>query len=202
MGKIKRIISLVFATLLVALTISACGCVKKVSEDEAKALIKNLVDASYELNVAIYEGLPYYERSDAIGSLYAPVTDGAGFKSINDMRVAIRKVFSEDYSSVLEALAFDGQDGASFGYHNQPRYIDKEGELFVLREFYETEFDSDKYGEYDGVKVQKYDTSYIEIVKISKRFIEGKIKSIDKGTEITVTLILEKGEWRLDSPTY
>lgn len=202
MGKIKRILSLTFASLLVILTISGCGCVKKVSEDEARTLIKTLVEESYDLNVAIYEGLPYYERSDAIGTLYAPVADGAKFKTLNDMRVKIRRVFSEGYSAILENLAFNGQDGASFGYHIQPRYIDREGELFVLRDFYETEFDSDKYGEYEGVKVKKYDTSNIEIVKISKRFIEGKIKSEDKTTEITVTLILEKGEWRLDSPTY
>ena len=202
MGKIKKIIALVFAVLLVIFTFSSCGCGKKVSEGEAKNLIKTLVDASYDINVAIYEGLPYYERADAQGSLFAPVADEAKYTSIADMKLAIRKVFSEDYSSALEALAFDGYDGASFGYHTQPRYIDKEGELFVLREFYETDFDSEKYGEYEGVKVKKYDTTNIEIVKISKRFIEGKIKSEDKSTEITVTLILENKQWRLDSPTY
>ncbi len=188
--------------MVIILTLSVGGCVKKISEDEAKAHIKNLVDASYELNLIVYEGLPYYDRADTMTALYGPVIDNEKYKSTADIRLAIRKVFSEDYAGVLESLAFTGQEGASFGYHTQPRYIDNEGELFVLKDFYETEFDSDKYGEYEGVKVQKYDTTNIEIIKISKRFVEGKIKSVDGKTTLTVTLVLQDREWRLDSPTY
>ena len=202
MGKFKKIISLVFAMLITLSVFSICGCVKKISEDEAKAHIKRLVDASYEINVIVYEGLPYYDRIDAQGMLYAPVDDSTGYKKTSEIRLAIRKVFSSEYSYTLETLAFDGYEGASFGYHTQPRYIDKEDEIFVLKDFYETDFDSETYGEYEGIKVLKYDTSNIEIVKISKRFVEGKVKSTDGTTTITVTLILEDGEWKLDSPTY
>lgn len=202
MGKIKRILSLVFAALMVLLTVSVCGCAKKISEDEARAHIKSLVEASYQVNVIVYEGLPYFDRIDTQGMLYAPVDYGSQYKKTADIRLKIRKVFSEDYSRILETLAFEGQEGASFGYHTQPRYIDKDGELLVLKDFYETDFESDKYGEYEGIKVLKYDPSTIEIVKISRRFVEGKITSEDGKTTITVTLILENGEWRLDSPTY
>lgn len=202
MGKIKRILSLLFASLLVILTFSGCGCAK-ISEEEAKLEIKKLVDASYDLNVIIYgEGLPYYERTDTINQLYAPVADTAKYKSISDLKVDIRKTFSESYSKILEATAFEGQEGVEFGYHNQPRYIEVLGELMVLKDFYNVDFDSDKYGEYEGIKVQKYNTNVIKIVKISKRFVEGEITSVDGKTTIRVTLVLENGEWRLDSPTY
>lgn len=202
MGKIKRILSLMFASLLVILTFSGCGCAK-ISEEEAKLEIKKLVDASYDLNVIIYgEGLPYYERTDTINQLYAPVADTAKYKSISNLKVAIRKTFSESYSKILEATAFEGQEGVEFGYHNQPRYIEVLGELMVLKDFYNVDFDSDKYGEYEGIKVQKYNTNVIKIVKISKRFVEGEITSVDGRTTIRVTLVLENGEWRLDSPTY
>ena len=202
MGKIKRILSLLFASLLVILTFSGCGCAK-ISEEEAKLEIKNLVDASYDLNVIIYgEGLPYYERTDTINQLYAPVADTAKYKSISNLKVDIRKTFSESYSKILEATAFEGQEGVEFGYHNQPRYIEVLGELMVLKDFYNVDFDSDKYGEYEGIKVQKYNTNVIKIVKISKRFVEGEITSVDGRTTIRVTLVLENGEWRLDSPTY
>lgn len=202
MGKIKRILSLMFASLLVILTFSGCGCAK-ISEEEAKLEIKKLVDASYDLNVIIYgEGLPYYERTDTINQLYAPVADTAKYKSISNLKVAIRKTFSESYSKILEATAFEGQEGVEFGYHNQPRYIEVLGELMVLKDFYNVDFDSDKYGEYEGVKVQKYNTNVIKIIKISKRFVEGEITSVDGKTTIRVTLVLENGEWRLDSPTY
>lgn len=202
MGKIKRILSVLFASLLVILTFSGCGCAK-ISEEEAKLEIKKLVDASYDLNVIIYgEGLPYYERTDTINQLYAPVADTAKYKSISNLKVDIRKTFSESYSKILEATAFEGQEGVEFGYHNQPRYIEVLGELMVLKDFYNVDFDSDKYGEYEGIKVQKYNTNVIKIVKISKRFVEGEITSVDGKTTIRVTLVLENGEWRLDSPTY
>ena len=191
-----------FASLLVILTFSGCGCAK-ISEEEAKLEIKKLVDASYDLNVIIYgEGLPYYERTDTIKQLYAPVADTAKYKSISNLKVDIRKTFSESYSKILEATAFEGQEGVEFGYHNQPRYIEVLGELMVLKDFYNVDFDSDKYGEYEGIKVQKYNTNVIKIVKISKRFVEGEITSVDGKTTIRVTLVLENGEWRLDSPTY
>ena len=203
MGKFKRIISLVFAMLMVVLTISVGGCAKKISEDEAINQIKTLVERAYEINEIVYgDGLPYYDRIDTQASLYAPVEDNTKYKSTSDIKLAIRKTFSESYSKVLETVAFDGQDGADFGYHSQPRYIDQNGELMVLKNFYDIEFDSDKYGEYEGIEVQKYDPSTIEIIKISKRFVEAKIKSEDLKTTIVVTLVLEDGEWRLDSPTY
>ena len=70
MGKIKRILSLIFASLLVILTFSGCGCAK-ISKTEAELEIKKLVDASYELNVIIYgEVLPYYDRNDTINLQY------------------------------------------------------------------------------------------------------------------------------------
>ena len=202
MGKIKKILSFVFAALIILSVFSACGCVKKISEDEAKAHIKRLVDASYEVNVIVYEGLPYFDRIDTQGMLYAPVDDTTKYSKTADIKLAIRKVFSSDYSKILESLAFEGQEGASFGYHTQPRYIDRDEELLVLKDFYETDFESEEYGTYEGIKVLKYNTSNIEIVKISKRFVEGKITSEDGKTTITVTLILEDGEWKLDSPTY
>ncbi|MBQ8545407.1 MAG: hypothetical protein IJ437_00500 [Clostridia bacterium] len=203
MRKFKRILSLALMALLVVLTFSATGCGKKLTEKEAEAKIKELVDASYELNEIVYgKGLSYYDRIDTQNSLYAPVSDDEEYKSIGEIKLAIRNVFSSSYARVLEAAAFEGQDGADFGYHTQPRYIDQTGELMVLKDFYNVNFDSNKYGEYEGVRVQKYNTDEIEIVKISKRFVEGKIKSEDGKTTITVTLILEDDEWRLDSPTY
>ena len=191
-----------FASLLVILTFSVCGCAK-ISEAEAELEIKKLVDASYELNEIIYgNGLAYYDRIDTQGQLYAPVADSARFKTISDMKVAIRKTFSEDYSKILEKTAFEGQEGGEFGYHNQPRYIETAGELMVLKDFYNVDFDSEKYGEYEGIKVQKYNTDVIKIIKISKRFVEGEINSVDGKTTIRVTLVLEENGWRLDSPTY
>ena len=203
MGKFKRIISLVFAMLMVVLTFSVCGCTKKLSEEEATAQIERLIELSYEINEIVYgEGLAYYDRIDTQASLYAPVENTEKYDSTGDIKLAIRRVFSESYSKVLETVAFSGQDGADFGYHSQPRYIDQNGELMVLKNFYDIEFDSDKYGEYEGVVVKKYDTSTIEIIKISKRFVEAEITSEDGKTTIIVTLILENGEWKLDSPTY
>lgn len=203
MGKFKRIVLLMLTSLMVVMAISSCGCAKKITVAEAKEHIKTLVDASYELNEIVYgKGLPYYERTDTQSSLYGPVVDNGKYKSTGEIKLAIRKVFSESYSAILEAVAFEGQEGAEFGYHTQPRYVDVSGELMVLKDYYNVDFDSDKYGEYEGIKVQRYNTNEIEIVKISKRFVEGKIKSIDGKTTITVTLILENGEWRLDSPTY
>jgi hypothetical protein len=208
MPKIKnRIISIIVLMLTILSVVSLSACTKKLSKDEATSKVAELVEASYELNVIVFgEGLEYIETEESKNSRYALVKENEKYNSIKDIRDAIEKVFSEDYSRVMETTAFVGVQGA-YGSASVPeRYIENSQGFLVLKNDIVLDGNVDVNGDkqeigYNGMKVLKYDPSTIEIVKISKRFIEANITSQNGEATILVTLILENGEWRLDSPT-
>lgn len=206
MPKIKnRIISVVVLVLTILSVVSLSACTKKLSKEEATTKVAELVEASYELNVIVFgEGLEYIETEESKNARYALVKENEKYNSIKDIRDAIEKVFSEDYSRVMETTAFVGVQ-EKFGAV-LPRYIENSQGFLVLKNNVVLDGSVDVNGDkqeigYQGIKVLKYDPSTIEIVKISRRFIEANITSEGGEATILVTLILENGEWRLDSPT-
>ncbi len=208
MPKIKnRIISIALLLLTILSVVGFSGCTKKLTKDEATAKVSELVEASYELNVIVFgEGLEYIETEESKNSRYALVKENDKYNSIKDIRDAIEKVFSEDYSKVMETTAFVGIKGAVDGTVIPERYIENSVGFLVLKNDIALDGEVDIEGgkdeiEYSGLKVRKYDSSSIEIKKISRRFIEAYITSIDGSETILVTLILEENGWRLDSPT-
>ncbi len=193
---------IVFTTL----SVSSCGKIIR-SNDEAEEYVAELVEKSYEINVIVFgEGLPHLDEKDEDNPLYSPVLENEKYKSISDIRLAIREVYSEEYAKSLETTAFSGAVGGVEGTTLYPRYItNKEGELCILTDYTILDYESPTYGEYKGLNVLKYDTSTVEIKKISLRFVEAYITSEDGQTTILVTLIRQKVdgeyEWRLNSST-
>ena len=214
MGKAKRIISLIIVTLILISVLSVNGCVvtpdiftEKISEEEALSYAKDLIEKSYDINVIVFgEGLPYLEERDPDNPLYAPVLENEKFNTANEIKLAIRKVYSKEYAQSIENVAFRGSESGIEGTTLFPRYIEnKAGELLVLVDDYNYDYESGEYGKYEGISVQKYDPNTVEITKISTRFVEANVTSYDKTTTIKVTLIRQEvnGEvqWRLNSAT-
>ena len=208
MGKTKnKIVSIILLMLIAISVISLSGCTRKISEDEAKAKLAELVVASYDINVVVYgEGLPTLDLEEEENSLYATVAENEKYNNTDDIRNEIKRLYSESRALAMETTALEGVKGEVSGSIVYARYIDGRYGLSMLKDDIalkgEVDVDGEKEEiEYDGMKVLKYDPTTVEIVKISRRFVEGYITSEDGQATILVVLILENGEWKLDNST-
>lgn len=204
----KKICKIACVALICVFIFGLTGCTKKLTEEEAKSQVATLVDASYELNEIVFgKGLEYIETEEFKNAKYALVKENEKYNSINDIEKAIDKVFSVEYSMTMKTTAFEGQSGAVDGTKVPERYIENPQGFLILKNDIVLDGNVSVDGEkqeisYLGFKVLKYDTSSIEIKKISRRFIEAYITSEGGEQTILVTLILEENGWRIDSPTY
>lgn len=213
MGAKKRIVALITLMLIIISVISISGCTppdftgEKLSEAEATSYIRDLVAKSYDINVIVFgKGLPYLDERDPDNPQYAPVLENEKYNRINDIRLAIRKIYSKEYAESVESIAFHGSESGISGTTLFPRYIEnKAGELLILVDDIVLDFESDTLGKYEGIEVKEYDPDTVEIKKISNRFVEAYVTSYDKTTTIKVTLIRQEVngvyEWRLNSST-
>lgn len=187
----KKIIKSIFTVLLmVILTVSAVGC-KKVSEDEAMSLVKDLVSRSYDLNVVYYgEGLKYKDNGNS-NSIYMPVLETEKYALKSVLVKETYEVFSETYAISLVDMAFNGIASEINQNAIQARYIVYgDDDLIHVNKEYKPVVD----------KVSQYNFETTKITKISRRFIEATIYTTEN-KEVEITLIKENNEWRLDSIT-
>ena len=202
----KNSIRLACIALVFIFVLGLTGCQKKLTKEEATVKVAELVEASYELNEIVFgEGLEYIETEESKNTRYALVKENDKYNSIYDIELAISKVFSVKYSNTMKKTAFEGQSGAVGGTGVPARYIENKQGFLVLKEktVHDESIDGEKLNEgYFSIDVLKYDTSTIEIKKISRRFIEAYVTSLGGEQTILVTLILEENGWRIDSPTY
>ena len=209
MGKTKKIIVSVILLMLIAVSvISVSGCTKKISEEEAIAKVSELVLASYDINVVVYgEGLPTIEIEEEKNSLYATVAENEKFNSTEDIKKEIERLYSSNIASAMIATALEGVHGEVSGTIVYARYIDGRYGLSMLKDDIALKGEVDVGGEkeefeHKHMTVLRYNPETIEITKISRRFVEANITSQDGSVVTPVVLILENGEWKLDSPTY
>lgn len=187
----KRILTFILAlAVILSLAASLSSCGDKVSTEDARTLVKGLVSESYALNVIYFgEGLKYLDEDIEENSLYAPVSPGEVYYKKSALIEKTRKVFSEDYASDIIETAFTGVKDATDTNAIFARYVVYDGDrLYVNRQI-------------EGIEINKYDYSNIEIIRISSRFIQAKMNTLS-GDEVSITLINEKNGWRLDSATY
>jgi len=188
-NKMKKLISLTLIFVLLASTFMLASCTRA-SDDEALEIASDLIERSYNLNVAYYgEGLPCDGEENVAGNYYA-VSKAAPFVTRNDLIVETKAVFSENIASSLISVYLDGT--SSMGVLVYARYITgPDGYLTV-------------YKDYDNVveNVTKYDTSTVEIVKNKRNEITARVYTASRTESIEVILVHELDGWRIDSPTY
>lgn len=188
----KRIFKAIISFMLIAtVAISMVGC-EKPTEDEAVSMVKDLVSRSYELNVIYYgEGLKYKDSGNP-NDIYMVVYEQEKYILKSQLTKATREVFSESFATSIIDMSFNGVQSEINQNSVQPRYMTQiDDDLLYVNRTYEPVV-----GE-----IAKYNYDTIEILKISRRFIEAEIKTTS-GQVVGVTLIKEDGGWRLDSGTY
>ena len=115
----KSIFSIVLVLLIVVLGMSSCsGSAPKI--DEVRDRIVYLIEGSKEINILFFgSGLPIYRRDGLIETelgvyyddeytAYNKVMENTRFKSIDDMKKAAERVYSENYLDAIYETAFEG----------------------------------------------------------------------------------------------
>lgn len=190
MKKAIKVISLIMLIATLAISVIGCG---KVSEDEALTIIEGLIKDAYELNEVYYGKGISYKNSGNPNDLYMPTYENDKFALKNKLVKRTYEVFSQSYAESLISLAFGGAQSEINQGSIQPRYItlddDPQGWILVNTDY-----------EPLVKKVAEYDFTTINIIKISRRFIEATIKTTEND-EVKVTIVKEEMGWRLDSAT-
>jgi hypothetical protein len=183
-------------------TVAGCGKAEKqlkITEDEALEVLKELVPASYEINVMFFgEGLPTTDEQEYEDTSYVPVDTGKSrFSSIVSMKVAAEKVFSQNYLSNVYVVMFEGtkstdSDGL-LDNNMSPRYKEIASELCIDASYKPYNILGKLYVE--SVKIVKRTADYVSV---------DALCTDEDGNEINKRffLTLDYGEWRLDGPTY
>ena len=108
----KTILS-VFLACLMAVGLAACARPLSIGEEEAFAILTELVPLSYEINDMFFgEGLPAAEPpEERPGKVsYRAVSDDCGYRTVAEMMAAAERVYSERYLKSLYVTVFAGNE--------------------------------------------------------------------------------------------
>ena len=194
----KTFIKAVSIMLIAILAIGMVGCGPE--ENEAKALIEDLVSLSLELNDIYFgkKGLEYIDSGNS-NDIYMRVKETEKYILKSKLVEATYSVFSQDYATSIINMAFNGAQSEINQNSVQSRYmVMGDDDWLYINKDYDYVYD-------EGTT---YDFNTIEITYTSSSFVEaticGKYKAEDgyKDTVVNVTLICEDDQWRLNSATY
>lgn len=197
MNKIFRILSAIFAAVMIIT--GAVSCSEKEPADEAEVIeaAKELLEAAVEVNrIFFWEGLPHEEPKDNGVDLgdaeYLTLTEEYMYLYEGDLMEKAEAVYTESYCEDIWKIAFEGvqvnDDEALFA-----RYIVETGVMKINRKLSE-----------EGLPERLPNIDTVKAVEIGH---DSAIVSVDFTSEgVTetqnVTLKLEKSGWRLYTHTY
>lgn len=177
----RKIIAALLLTFSLLLLISCGGY----DSEELISAVRELAPKAEELYSVIYgDSLETSAVEESNG--YYLVTDSR-FQSINDMKTAMKEVFSEGYMKVVSNTAFNGVSSDEGAISAKFREID--GKLYV-----------DQTVTADFGKMREFELDDIKVVKQNRFKAKVAVKSGDETLE--VTLQKEDGVWKLDSAMY
>ncbi len=194
MKKLKVLICFALLSLLL------CSCGAKITVDEVKAALPELVEASQSLNEIYFgEGFGIDENNSDVkanGGYFYCDTFEKGLNSIIEIKEATEKVFTPEYATILYQAAFEGtSSGISV---EAARYI--EGEMGLMQKA-----DADVY----ELPNRIFDYNTLQIVKGGSDRVTVKIHTVAEGKNEDIEMIVvrygteESGYYyRIDSPTY
>ncbi len=185
------------------LTIAFTSCSKKkpleISEEDAFAVVAELVPLSYELNVIFFgEGLPTSDNGSYEDTAYVEVDlSRSRYASIASIKYDAGKVYSKKYLDSIYVNMFVGSkssnDDGLLDNDVSPRYREIGGKLMID-------------ASYDKLDIMgRLTVLSTEILKKTPEYVSVKALCLDEdGNELqkTIFITLEKGVWLLDGPTY
>ena len=206
--KKKIFIGILSFLLIFSATISLSSCSGKAPNiDDVNERFVYLIEESKELNVIFFgTGLPIYRRdgelserqmvyyNDKVSGYNKVLLDNSEYLSIDDIKAAADKIFSDEYLSELYESAFDGimisDTNAYVRFYDNTEWL----------------YQNIDAGEF-SLSERIYDYSTMEIVKPSNsKYVTVSIESYTlkdpKRRTVDLTFVYENGDWFLDSPTY
>ena len=186
----KRLLVLTAALCSAAGMLTSCG--HSLSDDEAKAILTDLVPRSQILNEVFWGDImttddPYATPMESLtGAQYYPVSAESPFQSIADIKAECQQVYTTSYAATMYAMAFEGTDEID------SRYTEEGGELLLDITF--EPYNIDTVIDIDSAKV--VDSTDVSVVVEVDCTIHGEEKVR------RITLCKENEVWLLDSPTY
>ena len=208
---VKRIFSLFFA-LVLCISLFSCGG-KKLSEEEVKQTVRDLIAKSYEINEIFFgaglpadrESLSYAEDTgddaeNGNGALapvrYLPVLSPK-YSCVEDLKTAAGEVYTESYLKSVFSMAFEGiADSEKQEIYQYAKYIDSYGGELLVR---------DGLSEESITCGRTYDAETLEITGQTGSFVFFTLESFINGEsagKVDLSIKDEGNGWRLDSPTY
>lgn len=195
----KKIFSfiLIFA-FLSSFLLSFSSCAPAYSDDEAKAILAEVLEKETRLCVILYgEGLKTRDDpGDHVNDstfYYMEVAPDSEYVGLDELKEAVKETYAEDIRAVVWEYAFGSDDETK---ENQfiPRYAENDGYLQI---------DVTNEG-FDLRSVAYIEES--EVIRARKNTIEIEIKVSGDGgktfREKTLVLKLEDGAWKLDTQSW
>ncbi len=208
MKKLIRITALAVAIIIAAAMGVSCGV--DYTDEEIKEKAESLIERSFDLNDIYFgKGLPVSEKDSDEAQKFAeengfdlgnvqflPVTDESAYSSIDEIKKATAKVYSESYCEYLFSMAFEGYSSEDGSLAVYARYMeDDSGTLTVRIDLHENDLPNRTY-DYSSMKVKsRKDTS---VVVTMDSYLDGKKEE----NPVSFTLVKDEKGWRLDTPTY
>lgn len=204
----KIFIGIISVLLVISATVTLSSCSGKAPNiDDVNERFVYLIEESKELNVIFFgTGLPIYRRdgelserqmvyyNDKVSGYNKVLLDNSEYLSIDDIKAAADKIFSDEYLSELYESAFDGimisDTNAYVRFYDNTEWL----------------YQNINAGEF-SLSERIYDYSTMEIVKPSNsKYVTVSIESYTlkdpKRRTVDLTFVYENGDWFLDSPTY
>lgn len=198
----------VLSVLIFSVFVSVFSCSAQ-NDPEITEAAKILIENSYEVNEIFFgKGISPDEESKKLAEAsqstdvdieipaYAAVNYSCGFENTDMLKEKALEVYSAEYCDIIFESAFKGVKNAVGNVVYYPRYIDDEhGELNVRCDVEETGLELSRTYDTDSIKIKKKGNGFalIEVTSL----VDGEISD-----KITLKMVMEDGNWRLDSPTY
>ena len=140
----------------------------------------------------------YYTSADP--EEYDYVRDDSKYRTIDDIKAYAETVYSRSYMLSLYGSLFDGvASGDTVLRARYVEYIESSGSRLALLNSYEPLYSEERQYDFSTAKIEKWGSS-AKRVRIS---VESYLPSApDKRVEVEIGLVLQDGEWYLDSPTF
>jgi len=182
------------AIVLTILWITSCTAAVELTDEEAIAILSDLIPRSAELNEIFWgEGLPTvdYDEDDlpiSFNWYYVEVTPDCKYQSINDIEAAASQVFTYGFLQIIYSWAFFGS------YELKPRYSENDDGV-LQRNVMDNGFELTTVFHIDQAKVKSGKRDSVTVT------VPADVQGEPYG-DVDLVLIKENGVWLLDSPTY
>ena len=208
---IIRIAVIAAAVMIVAAAVFAfLAFHNRISDEKAREILSELIPEAEEINDIVWgEGLPVVEGAQPISSVsgaqYREVAENAAYHSIDELKAAIKKVYSDQYfEETINYVAFTDIEPLTTDQNGNPdtstalyaRYIENGNGVFCA-DIIHPAFDT---------SARTCDAATAHVVKtwFDRVFVEIDVTDRSTGETFRQTIRLKKQSdgWRLDDPTY